>query len=166
VTVATTTVYDGQNRVIQTVEALGNTNRTFYNTLGKVDYTIDAFGNTNSFLYDALGNLIQTTYPNGTFTRTVYDSAGRTYLTTDRNGITGTRTDYDAAGRATNTVRLTNVVVNIVYNGSVAQSTVNSAGLKELKSLKPAGKGEGWTSEESKFNESPIDTKRNSFSVL
>lgn len=126
--VTTTTVYDGQNRVIQTIDALGNTNRTFYNTLGKVDYTIDKFWNTNSFLYDGLGNLIQTTYPNNTSTRTYYDAAGRATLTSDRNGVTGTRTDYDAAGRATNTVRLTNVLISIVYSGSVAQSVVSSAG--------------------------------------
>src|SRR6185312_11112789 len=43
--------------------------------------------------------------------------------------ITGTRTDYDAEGRATNTVRLTNVVINITYSGSVAQSTVISEGV-------------------------------------
>ena len=128
VTVATSTEYDALNRVTKTVDALGNTNRTFYNTLGKVDYTIDKFGNTNSFIYDALGNLIQTAYPNNTFTRTVYDAGGRAYLTTDRNGITGTRTDFDAAGRATNTVRLTNVVVDIIHTGSEAESVVSSAG--------------------------------------
>jgi RHS repeat-associated protein len=126
--VTTTTEYDASGRVMQSVDALGNTNSTFYNAIGKVDYTTDKFGNTNSLLYDALGNLIQTTYPNGTVTRTVYDAAGRAYLTTDRNGVTGTRMDYDAAGRATNTVRLTNVVVAISYSGLVAESTVGSAG--------------------------------------
>lgn len=128
--VTTSTYYDAQNRVTQTVDELGNTSSIFYNSAGNVAYTIDKFGNTNSMLYDALGRLIQTTYPNNTFTRTAYDAAGRAYLTTDRNGTSpapGTMTLYDAQGRVTNLVRLTNVVVNIVYNGSVAESMSNMA---------------------------------------
>jgi RHS repeat-associated protein len=120
--VTTRTYYDALNRVVQTVDALGNTSSTSYDSAGKVAYTIDKFGNTTSMLYDALGNLIQTTYPKGPPTQTVYDTAGRAYLTTDRNGTSGTMTSYDAQGRVTNVVRLTNVVVNINYNGSVADS--------------------------------------------
>lgn len=127
VTVTTSTHYDAQNRITQTVDAFGNTNSTFYDSAGRVAYTVDKFGNTNSFLYDALGDLIQTTYPNGTFVRTVYDAAGRAYLSTDRNGTSGTMTSYDAQGHATNVVRFTNVVVSITYNGSVAECTLNSA---------------------------------------
>ena len=106
-------IYDSQNRAVQTIDADGNSTRTFYNALGKVDYTIDKFGNTNSFLYDARGNVIQTIYPNGTLTRTVYDDDGKPILTTDPNQITGTYTMYDALGRATNTIRYANVQVNL-----------------------------------------------------
>jgi RHS repeat-associated protein len=126
--ISTTTIYDAQGRVTQTIDADGNTNNTFYNGLGKVDYTIDRFGNTNSFIYDARGNLIQTTYPDGLVTHTVFDAAGRPYLTTDRNGVTGTLTDYDALGRATNVYRLTNVVVSLQTAGSGLWTTVTNAG--------------------------------------
>lgn len=126
VTVTTSTYYDAQNRVTQTIDAFGNTNSTSYDTSERVIYTVDKFGNTNNFLYDALGNLIQTTYANGTVTRTAYDAAGRPYLTTDRNGMSGTMTSYDAIGRATNVVRFTNVILNITYSGSVAECSVGS----------------------------------------
>jgi RHS repeat-associated protein len=116
VTVTTSTELDSSGRVVKRIDALGNTNLTFYTANGAVDYTVDKFGNTNSFLYDAQGRTIQATYPNGTFTRVVYDNLGRAYLTTDRNGITGTITDFDADGRATNTVRLANVTINIVVD--------------------------------------------------
>ena len=97
--------YDAAGRVVRSVDALGNSSRTFYNAGGKVGYTVDKFNNTNSFIYDARGNLIQTTSADGLVTRTVYDDAGRAYLTTDRNGITGTQAIYDAAGRVTSTIR-------------------------------------------------------------
>lgn len=114
VTVTNLTFYDGQNRVIMTIDANGNTNQTFYDLNGKVSYTIDQLGNTNSFLYDARGNQIQAISALGTTTYTVYDLDSRPILTTDPNGITGTWSQYDAAGRVTNVVRLENVQVNIL----------------------------------------------------
>jgi len=47
-----TSVFDGQNRLTQTIDALGFTNTTVYNANGQVQATIDKLGNTNSFVYD------------------------------------------------------------------------------------------------------------------
>jgi len=112
--VNTYTVYDGQNRVVMTIDANGNTNQTFYDLNGKVSYTVDKFGNTNSFLYDARGNQIESISALGTVTYTVYDLDSRPIVTTDPNGITGTLTQYDAVQRITSVIRLKNVQVSIV----------------------------------------------------
>ena len=108
-----------------TVDALGNTNQTFYNAIGKPDHTIDRFGNTNFFTYDARGNLIETISPFST-NRTVFDANARPYLTSERSGLTGTMTYYDAVGRVTSTVRLTDVVINI------ADDPINSGQLVSI----------------------------------
>jgi RHS repeat-associated protein len=113
VNVSNQVFYDPQSRVIMTIDNEGNTNQTFYTDDGKVSYNIDKFGNTNSFIYDAAGNLIQTVFPTGTFNRAVYDGDGRRIMATDQNGISGTFTFYDAIGRVTNTIRATNVVINL-----------------------------------------------------
>jgi YD repeat-containing protein len=63
--------YDAQGRVVRTIDALGNSNQTFYTPLGKVDYTIDKLGNTNRLFYDARGNLVQSIGPDGLATQTV-----------------------------------------------------------------------------------------------
>jgi RHS repeat-associated protein len=131
VTVTTATIYDAAGRVTMTIDADGNTNQTFYNSLGKVDHTIDKFGNTASFVYDARGNAIQNNLADGTFTRTAYDDDGRPFLTQDRNQITGTWMQYDALGRATNTIRVTGVVINLVgdpLNAGQQTTTVGSYG--------------------------------------
>src|SRR5436190_18515845 len=101
-----------RSAVILAIDALGNTNQTFYNA-AKIDYTIDELGNTNSFFYDARGNVVQTIGADGLTNRTVYNDDAKPIYTLDRNGITGTRTDYDAAGRVTNVVRLTNISITI-----------------------------------------------------
>jgi YD repeat-containing protein len=110
--------YDGQNRVIMTIDQYGDTNQTFYDLNGKIVYTIDKFGNMNSFLYDARGNQIAATNVTGTVTYTVYDADSHPILTTDPNGVTGTLTEYDAVGRATNEIRLENVQVNLIPDPS------------------------------------------------
>jgi RHS repeat-associated protein len=122
--------YDAQGRVARSIDAFGKTNQTFYNALGKVDYTIDRLGNTNSFFYDARGNTVQTIGPDHLATKTVFDEEGRPIFVSDRNGITGTRTDYDAAGRVTNSVRLTNMVINVTQvSDGIWASAVASNGV-------------------------------------
>jgi len=146
VTVNTFTEYDAAGRVTRTIDADGNTNRTFYNAMSKVDYSIDKFGNTNSFLYDARGNVIQSTYADGNFTRTVYDENARPYFTTDRSQTNGVRTYYDAIGRVTNSVRLTGVRIDIENdpNNSGQQRSVIGLGGTALSSNLTEYFANGW----------------------
>jgi len=51
-------VYDGQNRIIMTIDPLGNTNRTYYDELGNVCATVDPRGVTNRMLHDTRGRLV------------------------------------------------------------------------------------------------------------
>jgi RHS repeat-associated protein len=122
--IVTTQVYDAQNRVIRTVNALGHTNLVFYNTQGKQNLTVDAMSRTNRFQYDLLGQLTNTVHADGlgdfsfydpegrvtnsldragNATRNVYDAFGRLELTIFADGATN-RTVYDAAGRVLRTV--------------------------------------------------------------
>ena len=56
----TQSVFDAQNRLVQSVDALGRTSSISYNKLGKQATTVDVLGRTNTYTYDAIGNLIQT----------------------------------------------------------------------------------------------------------
>src|SRR5262249_54630307 len=81
------------------------------------------------FYYDARGNLVQTVGADGLSTATVYNDDGKPIYTTDRNGITGTLTEYDGASRVTNTVRLTNIVINVnAVSDGVWSSSLGNAG--------------------------------------
>jgi len=77
-------IYDAQNRVIQTIDALGRTNSTTYNKLGKQATTTDVWGRTTSYTYDPLGNLIETLYANGSVTRTTYNERSHVVYSQDR----------------------------------------------------------------------------------
>jgi len=77
-------IYDAQNRVIQTIDALGRTNSTTYNKLGKQATNTDAWGRTTIYTYDALGNLIETLYANGSVTRATYNEKSQVVYSQDR----------------------------------------------------------------------------------
>jgi RHS repeat-associated protein len=103
-TPATTTyVYDGQNRVVQTIDALNGTNTTVYDNNGRQSLTIDALNRQTQYFYDDLGNLTNTVYPDSTHEQLTYDSDGRQYTSTDRAGNTTTSV-YDALGRVHQTI--------------------------------------------------------------
>jgi len=111
-----TTIYDAQNRVVQTIAPDGGVNTTVYNSLGKQDYTVDAAGRTNRFAYDAQGRLYQTTYPDGSFEVSYFDVEGRTTNSVDRAGR-GTTNYFDALGRVSHTVYADNTTNRTVYDG-------------------------------------------------
>ena len=116
-------VYDAQNRLIQTVNPLGQISSTTYTSSGKPASTTDTLGRVTSFFYDKRGNLIQTLYPDGSVTRTTFDDQNRATLSLDRTyvtwvatdpvpdliAITGTSQGYDSLGRSIHTSRVSNV---------------------------------------------------------
>ncbi len=112
----TTNVYDGQNRVIETIDPDGGTNTTVYNAIGKQQATIDPLGHTNSYVYDDQGRLIQTIYPDGTAESSAYDAVGNRTNSVDRNGNITTY-QYDPLNRLTNTIYADNTISSTVYDG-------------------------------------------------
>src|SRR5207248_5607640 len=95
--IITTYIYDEENRLIGTRDALydGSLSATLhvtgtaYNDLEKAQFTTNSLGKVTSYLYDSAGNLIQTTYPGDAdtavaVTRTVYDNSNRPLYTQAR----------------------------------------------------------------------------------
>jgi RHS repeat-associated protein len=99
----TTYVYDGQNRVVQTINPDGGTNTVFYNDIGKQAQTIDPLGRPTSYAYDDQGRLVSTTYPDLTTETSAYDSNGNRTQSADGIGWTTTYV-YDALNRLTQTI--------------------------------------------------------------
>ncbi|MGA1842202.1 MAG: putative Ig domain-containing protein [bacterium] len=102
-TITTTNVYDGHNRIIQTIDPNGNSTSTEYNAIGKQSVTTDKNGNQTQYEYDSRGNLIKTTFPDGTTETATYDAEGRKVSSTDRAGRT-TIHIYDKLGRLIKTL--------------------------------------------------------------
>ncbi len=121
--VVTTSIYDGQNRVVATVNALGQTNQTVYDLLGKVQYSIDALGRVTEHQYDSRGFLSKTIHPDGTFEQFAYDADGRRTSSVDRAGR-GTSYEFDALGRLVRAVFADGATNGTAYDaaGQVSRS--------------------------------------------
>jgi len=122
-TPATTTyVYDGMNRVVQTIDPDDGTNIVVYNNIGKQQATIDPLGNTSSYAYDDQGRLIVTTYPDLTTGTSIfvtafgYDGAGRLiWVSNALNQVTSY--EYDTAGNEVAQIDALNRTNSFVYDG-------------------------------------------------
>jgi RHS repeat-associated protein len=111
----TTSVYDGQNRVVQMIDPDGGTNTVVYNEIGKQAQTIDTLGRPTSFTYDDQGRLIQTIYPDLFSDSSTYDSNGNRATSTDKLGRVTTYA-YDALNRPVQTVYPDNATNSTVYD--------------------------------------------------
>ena len=123
-TLLTGYTYDAANRLIQTVEADGYTNRTILNEIGKQKFTIDKLNRTNGFYYDARGLLTNQTYPDGLYESFAYDAEGSKTNSIDRANHPTTYT-YDVAGRLQRTIYADGAVQENVYDLAGRLSTVN-----------------------------------------
>ena len=94
--------FDAANRATITIDALNNTNLTFYNGIGKQSQIVDALNHTNKFFYDPAGLLTNATYADSSFESYSYDAEGRKLTSTDRSSHT-TSYSYDNLGRPTQT---------------------------------------------------------------
>jgi RHS repeat-associated protein len=144
-----TTVYDAQNRVVQTIAPGGGTNWIVYDDVGKQVQTIDPLGHTNRMDYDAQGRPIQTTYADGTFTQSFYDSNGRLTNTVDQLGH-GTANVFDALGRQVKTIFADGAFTQTIYDdlGRVA-TNIDARGFMSVVAYDSAGRRigstNGWT---------------------
>ncbi len=124
--------YDGQNRVVTTLDAAGATSRTLYNEIGQVAATVNARGVTNLMAYDERGLLASNIVASGLAEQAVethaYDGNGRRTATTDRLGRV-TQFQYDAVGRMVRTLHADGTTNTTVYDeaGRVTQ-TVDARG--------------------------------------
>lgn len=92
--------YDSRNRVIATIDALGNRIEMEYDLVGNESAQVDALGRRTEMDYDAYGRLTETRFPDGTTETKSYDAEGNMLSSTDRNGNTTTY-EYDALNRQT-----------------------------------------------------------------
>jgi RHS repeat-associated protein len=101
-TLTTQYQYDGDNRLVKTINPDGSANRIVYNAIGKRSDLFDELNRQTHFDYDGNGRLIKTTYPDGTFESSTYDANDRRLSVTDRAGRVTSFT-YDALGQLTKT---------------------------------------------------------------
>jgi RHS repeat-associated protein len=117
-TVTTISVYDAKNRVIERIDALGNSSKTEYNQLGKELAVIDKNGNRVEFAYDDRGYLTSKTYADGTKESYTYDAEGNKLSFTNRAGRT-TGYEYD---------NLKNLTRTLTADGATASTEYDTAG--------------------------------------
>jgi RHS repeat-associated protein len=137
---STTSAYDAQNRVIETINPDGGTNTVIYNLLGQQAETIDPLGHTNTFTYDAIGRLIQTIFPDGTTNTSAYDDAGNRTNSVDQLGRP-TACVYDALNRLVETIYPDGATNATIYDdlGRVAK-TIDARGTITATAYDAAGR--------------------------
>ncbi len=116
ISATTAYIYDGMDRVVQTINPDGGTNTVVYDSIGKQQATIDPLGNMTSFAYDSQGRLIATTNADLTTDQTFYDANGNRTRSIDRAGRT-TSYVYDALNRQVQTVYPDSTMSGTVYDG-------------------------------------------------
>jgi len=123
-TLTTQYQYDGDNRLVKTINPDGSTTRTVYNAIGKQSDTFDELNRQTHFDYDSNGRLTKTTFPDGTFESSTYDANDRRLTSTDRAGRVTSYT-YDALGRLTKTTYPDLSTTQTVYDaiGQVTKQT-------------------------------------------
>jgi RHS repeat-associated protein len=120
----TTTFYDDDGNVIETIEPAGRATYTYYDADGEVTNHVDGAGqmtityydddgnvtavtdpntNTTFHMYDALDRETNSVDPAGRVSTTYYDADGEVIETIDGNGK-ATMTFYDADGEVTETI--------------------------------------------------------------
>jgi len=124
----TASIYDGQNRVVQTVNPDAGTNTVIYDPTGRQQVTIDPLGHTTSYAYDAQGRLTNTTYPDMSSVSCSYDANGNRTNSVDQLGRVTTYV-YDALNRPTQTIYADSATNTTVYDDlSRVQFTIDARG--------------------------------------
>ena len=85
--------------VTQSIDALGNSTKTWTDAAGRTIRSLDGLDKATAVTYDAGGNQLTVRDPNSVGADMVYDSLGRNTQRTDTFGDV-TKTDYDKTGNA------------------------------------------------------------------
>ena len=92
--------YDSKNRVIESIDALGNKTTFKYNVKGEKTSSTDALGRETKFVYNEKGQLSKEINPAGKVTTYVYNTEGqKSKVITPNGSVFGF--EYDALGRVT-----------------------------------------------------------------
>jgi RHS repeat-associated protein len=136
----TTYIYDGQNRVIQTINPDGGTNSVIFDAAGRQIVSLDPLGHGTTNSYDFLGRLILTTFADGTTNSSSYDANGNRIASVDQAG-NQTQYGYDALNRLTTTTFADTKTTSTVYDdlGRVRFS-IDSRGTTNAFGYDAAGK--------------------------
>jgi RHS repeat-associated protein len=161
-TIQTTNTYDSLNRLVQTVDQLGNTNRYAYDSRHNRVQAIDGRGNVTRYTYDGLSRLTATTRFLSTggqaITSQSWDDNSRLTGQTDNNTNT-TAYLYDALNRQARTVFADGTTNGTIYdvhhnpttttdaNGSVVNVTFDEGNRPIAKTITPGAGISGPTSE-------------------
>ncbi|GJM09837.1 MAG: hypothetical protein DHS20C11_21130 [Lysobacteraceae bacterium] len=121
--------YDNANRLIQTIDPLGNVSSQTYNGVGQVATSTDANGHTTEFEYDETGRQTLVRFPDGSTTSKQYDARGSLIAETDELGRT-TSYEYDELGRQ----------VAVVHPDGAREETVYSPAGRELATIDALGR--------------------------
>ena len=103
--VPTTYGYDELERQVSVTDGRGNTTRTVYDAQNRISSTIDALGYATAYGYDALGRQISVIDPLANTVTTAYDAEGRVL---SQRGATYP-VDYSYDGEATGSDMVTTV---------------------------------------------------------
>jgi len=135
-TSGSSSIYDPQNRVVESTDALGYSTTTLYNSIGKPRLVTDKRNNSTVYLYDSTGDLVETLYPDGSVAAQAdYEDCTQSphvrwhivedpHLTTETN-VKGSRSIYDEMGRVKQTDRLEHINITITVAGEVATPTLD-----------------------------------------
>jgi len=109
--------YDGENRVVNEVDSLGNEIATQYDANGRETRLSDSAGRVTESVYNASGKLVETRHPDGSVERFEYDAEGNLIAEIDRQGRR-TSLEYDAANRRIRTINPDGTSTRTQYNAT------------------------------------------------
>ncbi|TMP83519.1 hypothetical protein CWB73_01420, partial [Pseudoalteromonas phenolica] len=104
--------YDGESRLIESVDPNGNITKIKRDPLGRVIETTDALGNTIKAEFDESGNLIESSDAKGNISKATFDEMDRTTQTEDAAGNIQSFV-YNLLGQLTKT---TNAMSQVWHN--------------------------------------------------
>lgn len=110
-------VYDGDDRLVQSTDPLGNVTRMAYDGVSDLVRVEDANGHNTTYGYDAGNQLTTVTAPDSSTTSYAYDAGGNLVSRTDANAHVSMY-GYDAAHRMTSATSPLGHVWQLGYDGN------------------------------------------------
>lgn len=141
----TTYVYDGADRLTDTIDAMGTVTHLVLDSDGNVRYRYEAYGTVNqrrfSMIYDLMGRVVTAVDPLGTRTQSAYDANGNLISQTEAYGTADARTTsfaYDQNSRRISSTNAEGEVTRYTYDGAGNQTSMINANLRAMLTLNDA----------------------------